>query len=316
MGDMGKGIPPDLAFREEAMPASVPQESVYRFRAIPSRHTVLENDPEPMVQQQLARLYFFAENVGVQGARVLDWGCGAGYNCHWLHETGTAQEVVGFDLSGDAVALARQAFPGIDFRVADACAPDLDLEPGRWDRILSCEVLEHVPDQPAFLANLRRHLAGDGVAFVTTPNRPVFSLGFEPSPVNKEHIKELDHDELVALLRPHFSSVEIYGQRFRDPGLLRAWKQDVEEKIRQCRQGTRWQEKPPLRTRLRSIKVVDWVYQQVGPLRSAWRALRWGVGGRVGTLVDRWRAPYRWDDFEVCSENLSDALWLCAVVRP
>jgi 2-polyprenyl-3-methyl-5-hydroxy-6-metoxy-1,4-benzoquinol methylase len=45
-------------------------------------------------------------------------------------------------------------------------------------------VLEHVPDMPAFLPNLRRHLAAGGAAFVTTPNRPVFSLGHEPSPVN------------------------------------------------------------------------------------------------------------------------------------
>jgi SAM-dependent methyltransferase len=289
--------------------------SVYRFRAIPTVHTALENDPEPMVQQQLARLYFFADRVGIDGARILDWGCGAGYNCSWLEQTGLAREVVGFDYCADAVTLAQTAFPGLDFRVADACAADLDLEAGSWDRILSCEVLEHVADQPAFLANLRRHLAPGGIAFISTPNRDVFSLGHEPSPVNKEHIKELTCDELIDLLRPHFSSIEIHGQRFRSPALLGAWKEDVRAKIRQCQEGTRWKETPPLRTRLRQVKVVDWVYQQVVPLRHAWRAVRWGLGGRISTLMQRWRAPYSWHDFELSATDLSDAVWLCAIVQ-
>ncbi len=114
----------------------------------------------------------------------------------------------------------------------------LDLGPGHWDRILSCEVLEHVPDMPAFLANLRRHLDENGLAFVSTPNRLVFSLGREPSPVNKEHIKELALDEFRAVLRPHFAHVEIYGQRFKDAALLAAWKTDVRHEDRVVRSGS------------------------------------------------------------------------------
>ncbi len=288
------------------------EDAVFRFRAVRSVHHRLEDDPEPMVQQQLARLVFFDRVVGAGGAAVLDWGCGSGFNCHWLRHSGGAGEVLGFDLSAGAVELARRSFPDIPFLVADGCDPALSLQPGRWQRILSCEVLEHVGDMDGFLANLRRHLAPGGVAFVSTPNREVFSLGYEPSPVNREHVKELDLGEFTELLQRHFPSVEVHGQRFARPELLRAWEADVRHKIDLCRQGRRWTAQPSLRGRLRRLGPIDWAYR-VPWLRSAWRAIRWG-------LVEKARArfrqgPYRWDDFEFTSGNLTDAVWFCAVLR-
>jgi SAM-dependent methyltransferase len=297
------------------MPTADIRESVFRFRAVPSGRVPLEDDPEPMVQQQLARLHFFQRQVGALGRRVLDWGCGSGFNCDWLLQEGGVAEVAGFDLSPDAIELARRAYSDVTFFVADACDPTLQLRPGRWDRILSCEVLEHVPDMAAFLANLRRHLDPDGVAYVTTPNRLVFSLGHEPSPVNKEHIKELTLEEFQAVLRPHFSRCEIYGQRFKDPAFLAAWQADVRHKIDLCVQGRRWQQTPSLRSRLRGWPPVRWAYN-VSLLRGVWRAVRWGL---VPRLRDRLRPPrrlYHWRDFEFVSDDLSDALWFCAILRP
>jgi SAM-dependent methyltransferase len=290
-------------------------ESVFRFRAVPSGNVPIEDDPEPMVQQQLARLHFFRRQVGSRGQRVLDWGCGSGFNCAWLLQQGEAAEVAGFDCSADAIALARRAYPDVDFSVSDACDPTLALNPGRWERILSCEVLEHVPDMPAFLANIRRHLAPDGVAFVTTPNRLIFSLGHEPSPVNKEHIKELTLDEFREVLRPHFAHREVYGQRFKDPALLAAWAADVRGKIESCRRGVRWVEKPALRSRMRHLPPIRWAYNHAS-LRDAWRFVRWDLAPRFRNWVRPSRGPYRWSDFEFVSGNLADAVWFCAVLRP
>jgi SAM-dependent methyltransferase len=289
-------------------------DRVFRFRAVRSPHVAAGDDPEPMVQQQYARLRFFEDRLGAGARRVLDWGCGSGFNCQCLREADGRREVVGFDLCAAAVRLARRSFPGLAFRVADACDPALSLRPGTWDRILSCEVLEHVPDMPAFLANLRRHLAADGAALVTTPNRLVFSLGREPSPVNKEHVKELTRDEFVELLRPHFSRVELFGQRFRDARLLGAWEADVRRKIRACEEGTRWVEKQPLRARLRRWRLVNWCYE-VPALRAAWQAARWGAAARLRRAL-RPAPPYRWSDFEFVAGDLSDSLWFCAILRP
>jgi SAM-dependent methyltransferase len=290
------------------------EDAVFRFRAIRSSGCPLEDDPEPMVQQQLARLVFFEQVVGAADAVVLDWGCGSGFNCQWLRQVAGARAILGFDVCAGAIELARRSFPDIAFEVADACDPALSLQPGRWDRILSCEVLEHVPDMAGFLANLRRHLAPGGIAFVSTPNREVFSLGFEPSPVNREHVKELDLAEFTALLHRSFPSVEVFGQRFARPELLRAWEADVRHKIDLCRQGRRWTDQPSLRGRLRRFRPIDWAYR-VPLLRSAWRAVRWGLAEKVRTGLRRPQAPYRWDDFEFTRADLTDAVWFCAVLR-
>lgn len=267
-----------------------------------------------MVQQQFARLHFFQKVVGADGCRVLDWGCGSGFNCQWLRDSAGARDILGFDMSEAAVALAQRSFPGLPFAIADACDPALDLRVGCWDRIISCEVLEHVPDMEGFLANLRRHLAPGGVAFVSTPNRMVFSLGHEPSPINKEHIKELDHDEFAGMMRRHFGSVEIYGQRFKDVGKLKAWEEDVRGKIRQLQDGTRWAVRKSLRSKMRAFRLVNWAYG-VPALRYLWQAIRWRLLGRLSAMVAPTRVPYRWDDFEFVTGECPDAVWYCAVLR-
>jgi 2-polyprenyl-3-methyl-5-hydroxy-6-metoxy-1,4-benzoquinol methylase len=288
-------------------------DRVFAARAVRSPGTAVESDPEPMVQQQYARLNFFEHQLGTDARRILDWGCGSGFNCQCLLRT-PDREVVGFDISPEAIELARRCYPGIDFRVADACDPELDLGAYSWDRVISCEVLEHVPDMRAFVANLRRHLAPGGAAFVSTPNRLVFSLGYEPSPVNREHIRELTRTELLALLAPHFNRVEIYGQRFKDSRLLERWRADVRAKIRECEAGTRWLERQPVRTWLRKWRAVDWAYR-VPALRDAWRAVRWRLAGRLQRALWPAPPPYLWSDFEFVIGDPHDALWFCAVLR-
>ena len=281
-----------------------------RFRAVRSPHSSLEDDHEEMVQQQLARLKFFERAVGEASVAALDWGCGTGFNCAWLSRNAGAREVSGFDISEPAIAAARLAVPGIAFAVADACNPSLDLQPGHWDLIISCEVIEHVPDMHAFLSNLSRHLAPGGVAFISTPNRTVFSLGHEPSPVNREHIKELALEEFAALLKPHFSSVAIYGQQFKNEQLLAAWKVDVTAKIDALNAGTRWRQPghspqlwEPLLQRIHKVPLV----------RYLWTLLRWRL---AAYLAQRFTRPvYMHDDFEFVSDDLSKSVWFCAIAR-
>jgi SAM-dependent methyltransferase len=281
-------------------------DGVFHSRAIPSRTRCLEDDPDVMVHQQLARLRFFEQTVGVAGQRVLDFGCGSGFNAQAM--TG-AQEVLGFDISAAAIALARRSFPDYRFEVADACAPGLSL--GTWDRILCCEVLEHVPDMPLFLDNLRNHLASGGVALISTPNREVFSSGHEPSPLNREHIKELDLGEFSALLAPRFQKVKIFGQRFSRPELLDQWRADVKQKIAQLEAGTRWKE--PADTLASAHPLLRGVYA-VPPVRAAWKWLRWSVIAGIQARARAASRPYSLRDFEFTTGDLSDSLWFCAVV--
>lgn len=275
-------------------------DSVFHSRAVPSGG-LLENDPDVMIHQQLARLNFFEREVGTTGKTVLDFGCGSGFNSHLLQ---SARRVVGFDNSPEVIAVANSLFPRSRFLVADGCDPRLNL--GTFERIICCEVLEHVPDMPSFIKNIFKHLTNDGIAFITTPNVKVFSNGYRPSPMNREHIRELDIDEFRELLQP-FEKVRIYGQKFCRAELAEEWAQDVERKATLLKTGNRWPRQTSHHVLLRSIHSCP-------PIKWVWRLLRW----RLIAGIQRRRAvlarPYSFHDFDFVENDFENALWFCAVV--
>ena len=92
----------------------------------------------------------------VRGKRVLDIACGEGYGSWLLKEWG-AREVVGVDISADAIAVARKRFgrEGVNFLFGDACRAQDFLAHASFDLIVSFETIEHVADPLAFLSGLR-----------------------------------------------------------------------------------------------------------------------------------------------------------------
>jgi len=58
---------------------------------------------------------------------------------------------------------------------------------GRFDVIISCEVIEHVKAQARFLSNIANYLAPGGYALISTPNKALFSLSKEKSFLNSTH---------------------------------------------------------------------------------------------------------------------------------
>jgi SAM-dependent methyltransferase len=288
-------------------------DAVFHSRAVRSMGIPIENDPDPMVHQQLARLLFLSEIVDFKSKRVLEFGCGSGLNCDFLQRRYKPLAVVGFDISKDCVELAQTQYSGLTVMCADACDSLLDLSVGAWDLIVSFEVLEHVPHMETFIKNIRRHLSPTGMAFISTPNRDIFSIGHEPSPMNREHLKELNRGEFERLLQPHFSNIEIWGQRFKKNALLEAWKADVREKITQCQSGTRWQKVPSMRERLMHFPLINKAYEN-RLLRRSWKYLRWEVFQTIADKRAIAKRPYSFEDFEF-SGDTSDALWFCALLQ-
>jgi 2-polyprenyl-6-hydroxyphenyl methylase/3-demethylubiquinone-9 3-methyltransferase len=107
------------------------------------------------------------------GKSALDIGCGAGLVCEPLARLGA--DVTGVDAASDnvAAASAHAEASGLDIRYMAGEVAGLDI--GTFDLVTSLEVVEHVADKAAFLADVAARLAPDGLLVLSTPNRTAAS---------------------------------------------------------------------------------------------------------------------------------------------
>ena len=107
------------------------------------------------------------------GKTALDVGCGAGLLAEPLARLGA--EVTGVDAAAEntLAAAAHAEGAGLDIRYIPGELGTLGL--GQFDLVTCMEVIEHVADKPAFIAQLGRHLAPGGLMVLSTPNRTLAS---------------------------------------------------------------------------------------------------------------------------------------------
>jgi SAM-dependent methyltransferase len=111
-------------------------------------------------------------NVVAPPGPVADLGCGPG--AHALALARRGYDVVGIDGSPRMVEVARTRAErdGIDatFEVQDVSAP-LRFGDASLGGVLAILVLQHLPDPPAFIAEIRRCLRPNGHVLLTAPTR-------------------------------------------------------------------------------------------------------------------------------------------------
>ncbi|UXC89785.1 methyltransferase domain-containing protein [Sphingobium sp. RSMS] len=144
----------------------------------------------------------------VRGKRVLDIACGTGYGSAIL--ASAAAEVVGIDISAEAVGIAQSRFslPNLTYQIADCFA--LPFADGAFDIVVANEMIEHVADHEALIREAKRVLATDGALLVSTPNKPVYNRFRTP---NVFHISEVDLAEFARELQAQFAHVQLTGTR-------------------------------------------------------------------------------------------------------
>lgn len=99
--------------------------------------------------------------------RCLEIGCGYGFSLDYgARERGWT--VRGYD-PGLFARAGREAL-GLDIRHAYVGAQGMPEETAAWDAVVASEVIEHLADPGAFLAEARGMLSAGGVLVLTTPN--------------------------------------------------------------------------------------------------------------------------------------------------
>lgn len=154
-------------------------------------------------QAHLARYEWAAAQLS---GRVLDVACGTGYGAALLSER---CETTGIDNSPEAVRHARSSVPSARFLLHGL--PSIPLPDASFDAVVSFETVEHIPDDRAFLTEVRRVLRPDGLLLLSTPNKDVTSP--DGPPANPFHVREyLIHDLTRLVTGSGFQEVEVFGQ--------------------------------------------------------------------------------------------------------
>lgn len=130
------------------------------------------------------------------GAPILDAGCGTGLNLRHLPPGST-----GVDINPRNIALLRERLP--DHSIVEGDVEDLPFDSGRFGTVLCTEVIEHIPEPAAALAEFRRVLRPGGVLIGSVPARSaIWKLRFLSStcPHSEPFHNEYLPDEVRSML--------------------------------------------------------------------------------------------------------------------
>jgi SAM-dependent methyltransferase len=141
----------------------------------------------------------------VGDAVVLEAGAGEGYGADLL--AGVARRVVALDYDRDAALHAARTYPRVTVVRGNLAA--LPFGDDAVDTVVNLQVVEHLWDQPGFVAECARVLRPGGTLVMSTPNRLTFSPGGVT--LNPFHTRELTAVELAELLTPHFTVHRMLG---------------------------------------------------------------------------------------------------------
>ena len=144
----------------------------------------------------------YLEALSLDRPEILDVGCGTGFYTRSLAEFGPT---TGIDLSPESISRAAQQFPEVTFYAGNYY--EFSLPDAHFDVVVAQEVIEHVEDQPAFVARTARLLKPHGHFLFSCTNKLVMGRlreGFFPEQPPQHIADHLDLRGIRRLLAPTF----------------------------------------------------------------------------------------------------------------
>ena len=161
------------------MTNNVDPKEIEKFSAHATSWWDLQGDMKPLHRINPLRMKFIAEQVELNGKKVLDIGCGGGILTESLAKTGAITS--GLDLASESISVAKKHAQdnGLKINYINQSVEELaQSHPAQFDVICCMEMLEHVPDPHSIINSCSQLLKPGGHAFFSTLNRNLKSYLF------------------------------------------------------------------------------------------------------------------------------------------
>ena len=147
---------------------NVDQAEIDKFSALAHRWWDPEGEFRPLHEINPLRLDWIAGHAALEGASVLDVGCGGGILTEAMARRGA--KVTGIDMSDKALRVAELHLQEskLDVRYQKA---EVERLSGEFDVVTCMELLEHVPEPAGMVAACSRLVRPGGRVFFSTINR-------------------------------------------------------------------------------------------------------------------------------------------------
>jgi 2-polyprenyl-3-methyl-5-hydroxy-6-metoxy-1,4-benzoquinol methylase len=145
-------------------------------------------------------IFAYLEAAKMVKGKVLEIGTGSGYGVKYMAPV--VDKFVTIDKFICDVDF--KAYPNVEFK-QQTVPPFQGIEDNSFDFVVTFQVIEHIVKDGLYVKEIARVLKPGGKLIVTTPNRNM-SLSRNPW-----HIREYKPQELINLLKKHFSSVDAKG---------------------------------------------------------------------------------------------------------
>jgi len=151
---------------------NVHEHEIQKFGALAGRWWDPTGEFKTLHAVNPLRLQFIRSHAELQGAKVLDVGCGGGILSEGLASAGAV--VTAIDLAPDLIAVAREHAEAsaytIDYREVSVEALAKE-QPQSFDHVTCMEMLEHVPDPGSVVRACTKLVKPGGRVFFSTLNR-------------------------------------------------------------------------------------------------------------------------------------------------